>query len=66
MINKLLYWFNVAFDTADTEYNGKKNLSRIQWNLIVTTVQCCGKMNNGLKQYYADLLMLTLLEEGRL
>lgn len=66
MLKKLIHCFNIPFGSSGSVRFNYILLSEIQWNLVISTLQICKNMNNGLKQYYADLLMLELLEQGRL
>jgi len=65
MIKRLLHWYSIPFETYFDRFNSLP-VSKAQWNMIVSTFHCCGRMTNGLKQYYADQLMLALLTEGQI
>lgn len=67
MIKALLRWLDVsASKMIPPEYGKFRHYTNLQWNMHVTVLHVLKKTNNGLKQYWADRLMLELLKQGRL
>jgi hypothetical protein len=69
MLKKLISLFKTSIEVTGKPYRMLDScitLTQRQYNMIIAVVAGCGNMPKHLKQYYADLLMLTLLERGEI